>query len=411
MGAQPKELADAMPVTSRYPDLGVGPIDVKPLIDGGLFELERDRIFKNTWLMVARTEELPDPGDFKVRDLPVARTSVIIVRDKSGQINAFHNICTHRGNKLISEHGDQCLGRAKNNSFSCRFHAWTFATNGKLHGVPRIENFANFDRDDYALKAIHCETWQGFVFINLAEHPTENLEDYLSGMAEHFADYPYHESTTRLRYSTVLKCNWKVALYAFSEAYHVRTIHAATFPSLAKLEHTEFKCFGPHSTSGLYVPPVPGLTPTPATANLGGRLRESPQHSPRLNELPNNINPEAREDFQFEFSNFFPNSVLHLCAGNGYPGMTYFLHQFWPISVNETLWEGTNFFRPATSYSEKVAIAHTNALHRNAWLEDTSTMEETQAALESGVLTEMVLMDEEIMIRNTHKHWHGFMGV
>ena len=111
MGAQPKELADAMPVTSRYPDLGVGPIDVKPLIDGGLFELERDRIFKNTWLMVARTEELPDPGDFKVRDLPVARTSVIIVRDKSGQINAFHNICTHRGNKLISEHGDQCLGR------------------------------------------------------------------------------------------------------------------------------------------------------------------------------------------------------------------------------------------------------------------------------------------------------------
>ncbi|MGR8949801.1 MAG: aromatic ring-hydroxylating oxygenase subunit alpha [Gammaproteobacteria bacterium] len=411
MSAASEDLSTAMPVTTRYPELGTGPIDVKPLIDEDLFKLERDRIFKSTWLLIAREEELAEPGDYKVRDLAVANTSIIVVRDKSGQINAFHNICTHRGNKLISEHGDQCLGRARNNSLTCRFHAWTFATTGRLHGVPRIDNFANFDRDKYALKSVHCATWQGFVFIHLAAHPAQTLQEYLSGMSEQFAGYPYELSTTRFRYATVLKCNWKVALYAFSEAYHVRTIHAATFPSLAKLEHTEFQCFGPHSTSGLYVPPVPGLKPTPATANLGGRLRDSQQHGSHLNELPEKINPAGRQDFQFEFSNFFPNTVFHLCAGNGYPGMTYFMHQFWPISVNETLWEGTNFFRRATTHSEKVAIAHTNALHRNAWLEDTSTMEETQAALESGVLDEMVLMDEEIMIRNTHKHWHDYMGV
>lgn len=410
MSVVSENISAAMPITSRYPELGTGPIDVAPLIDPQLFELERTKVFANTWLMVARAEEIETPGDYKVRDLSVAKTSVIIVRDKSGQINAFHNICTHRGNKLISEHGDQTLGRARNNSLTCRFHAWTFATDGKLHGVPRVENFAEFDRECLSLKRIHCEQWEGFIFINLAKEPKQSLTEYLGDMATQFAGYPYQQATTSYRYSTVLKCNWKVALYAFSEAYHVRTIHAATFPSLAKLEHTDFQCFGPHSTSGLYVPPVPGLTPTPATANLGGRLRESKIHGPHLSELPTKMNPNDREDFQFEFSSFFPNTIFHLCAGNGYPGMTHFIHQFWPISVNETLWEGTNYFRAPSTYSEQVAIAHTNALHRNAWLEDTSTMEETQSALESGVLDEMVLMDEEIMVRNAHKHWHDLMG-
>ena len=400
----------AMPVTNAYPELGTGPIDVAPLISEALFETEREAVFGRTWLMVARTEELAAPGDYKVRQLDVANTSVILVRDRDGSVNAFHNICTHRGNKLISDHGDQMLGHARNHSFTCRFHAWTFATDGRLHGVPRADRFANLDRDCLGLKRIHCEQWEGFVFINLAAEPATDLRTYLDGMAPHFAGYPYHESTARYRYSTVLNCNWKVALYAFSEAYHVRTIHAATFPSLATLEHTEFRCFGPHSTSGLYVPPVPGLSPTPATAAFGKRLHDSGTHAPHLDELPAAVNPRRREDFQFEFACFFPNTVFHLCAGNGYPGMTYFIHQFWPISVDRTLWEGTNFFRAPGSPAERIAIAHTTALHRNAWLEDTSTMEETHAALKSGVLDELVLMDEEIMIRNTHKHWHDYMG-
>ncbi len=404
------ELEQAMPFTTRYPELGTGPVDVKPLIDPELFELERERIFKQAWLYVARAEELAEPGDYKLRRLDVADTSVIIVRGKDGQARAFHNICTHRGNKLIPEAGAQSLGHTATHTLTCRFHAWTFNTDGALRGVARQENFAGLDKSCLGLKQIHCEEWEGFIFINLAEQPRQTLIDYLDGMARHFAGYPYHEATVRLRYSTVLNCNWKVALYAFSEGYHVPTIHKGTFPSLATLEHTEFRCFGPHSSSGLYVPPVPGLEPTPVTANLGGRLIMSARHRPHLEELPDNINPEKRQDLQFEFSVFFPNTVLHLGAGNGYPGMAYFHHQFWPIAVDKTLWEGTNYFRKPETVSERVAIAHTNALHRNAWLEDTSTMEDTYQALRSGVLEEMVLMDEELMIRNTHKHWHEYMG-
>ena len=401
-------LKKAMPFTSRYPELGTGPIDVAPLINPELFEIEKEKVFRKTWLYVAREEELPDPGDYKVRQLDVLSTSVIIVRDREGRVNAFHNLCTHRGNKIIQEEGPQTLGSAKNHLMVCRFHAWSFSTDGDLKGVAREENFAGLDKSCLGLKPIHCQSWQGFIFINLDKQP-DDLEQYLGGMNEQFSGYPYHESTVSYRYSTILDCNWKVAMYAFSEGYHVPTIHAATLPSLAKIEHTEFQCFGPHSTSALYVPPVDGMQPTPVTGNLGGRLVTSEQHKPHLEQLPHKMNPSNRTDFQFEFPVFFPNLIMHLCAGNGYPGMTYFHHQFWPLSVGKTLWEGTNYFRAPKTPSERIAIAHTNALHRNAWLEDTSTMEDTYSALCSGALDEMILMDEEIMIRNTHRAWHEYM--
>jgi phenylpropionate dioxygenase-like ring-hydroxylating dioxygenase large terminal subunit len=386
------------------PVLGTGPISVAPLISPEFFEREREQLFKRVWLKVGRVEEIPTPGDYKVKRIDIARTSAIIVRGKDGELRAFHNICPHRGNKVIPESGNETFGRSRANVMTCRFHGWVFATDGALRSVPLEEKFTGFDRACHGLRPIHCAVWEGFIFICLAAEPEMDLVTYLGGMVDHFGGYPYGESTYTFRYSTVLKCNWKVALYAFTEGYHVPTIHGATLPGLASLEHTEFKLFGPHSTSTLYVPPMEGASPTPATGALAAVLHGSPRHAPRLDELPRGINPTRRNDFQFEFPTIFPNFLLHLGAGNGYPGMTYFTHEFWPISVGETYWEGTNYFRPPETLAERVAIAHTNALHRNAWLEDTGTMEDTYEALTSGVLSEMPLMDGELMIRNSD--WH-----
>lgn len=400
-----------MPFTAEYPHLGVGPLGVEPIISEDLFEREREKLFGKVWLKVGRVEEIPKSGDYKVKRIDVARKSVILIRDKEGEIRAYHNICPHRGNKVVPESGNETFGRARANVLTCRFHGWVFGSDGDVKSIPREEAFYALDKKCLGLKPVHCETWEGFIFINLDEHPEQSLTDYLGGIGPHFAGYPYEESTCQYRYSSVLNCNWKVALYAFTEGYHVETIHAATFPSLATLDMTSFRLFGPHSTSTLYVPPVDGMKPTPATGKFAGVLHGSKDHRPQLDQLPKDINPERRADFQFEFPTFFPNFLLHLGAGNGYPGMTYFTHQFWPISHNKTLWEGINYFREPKTPSERIAIAHVNALHRNAWLEDTSTMEDTHEALESGVLNELVLMDEELMIRNTDYHWHRYMSL
>jgi nitrite reductase/ring-hydroxylating ferredoxin subunit len=402
--------AGSMPWTSRYPQLGAGPISVEPLVSPDLFRLERDKIFRRAWLMVGREDEIAAPGDYKVKRLEVARTSAIVVRGKDGVIRAFHNIGPHRGNKVVPETGVETHGRARANVLACRFHGWVFDTDGAVRSIPREEAFADLDKGCLGLRPIACETWQGFVFVNLAPEPRQSLADYLGGIGAHFAGYPYGESTVHYRYATVLECNWKVAMYAFSEGYHVPTIHRVNAPGLMRFEHKDFKLFGPHGTSAFHVLPVDGLNEPPATALFREVLHARPRHAPRLGELPASMNTDRRDDFLFEFASFFPNMILHLSAGNGYPGMTYFTHQFWPIDVGRTYWEGTNYFRPPEHPSERVAIAHTTAWHRNGWLEDTSTMEDTYAALGSGVLKEMVLMDEELLIRNTQKHWHDYIA-
>lgn len=387
---------------NRWPELGTEPISVEPMISAEFFEKERTRLFGRTWLKVAREEELPAVGDYKVKRIDVMNTSIIIVRGKDNVVRAFHNICPHRGNKILQETSDETFGNARAGVISCRFHGWVFGTDGALRFVPERNKFPNLKEDCLELKPVACDIWQGFIFVCFAREPETSLQEFLGRIDHYLGGYPYAESTTAFRYSTTLKCNWKVALYAFTEAYHVATIHAGTLPDLARVEHTEFDVMGPHSTSSLYALLRDTAKPKPATGVFAQQLHRSPAHQPRLDDLPKAINPERRKDFQFAFPTVFPNLLILLGAGNGYPGMTYFTHQFWPISVDETLWEGINYFRKPATPAEFAAMTHINALHRNAWLEDTSTMEDTHAALQSRVLSEMPLMDEELMIRNTH---------
>jgi phenylpropionate dioxygenase-like ring-hydroxylating dioxygenase large terminal subunit len=386
-----------------YRKIGTGPISAEGFTSRELFAREVETIFNRSWLKVGHVDEIPNIGDFKVKQLQFANTSAILVRGKDGSIRAFHNVCTHRGNKVVPEHGAETFGRARANTLTCRFHGWVFDTTGDCRSVPQAEKFPEaLDKSCLGLKRIHCDVWEGFVFINLDAEPRQTLADFLGGIAAHFKGYPFKESKFSRHYSAVLKCNWKVAVYAFSEAYHVETIHAATLPGIAtvKTEQTDFKAFGAHSTSAYYVPGASSLKPTPVSGALAKVLHTNSDHAPRLNELPDTINPTKRPDFLFEFPVIFPNFIMHLCAGAAYPGMTFFDHVFTPIDENHTLWEGTNFYRAPVKPSELVALTHTDALHRNAWLEDTSTMEDTHAAIGSGVVDRFYLMDEEAMIRN-----------
>lgn len=377
--------------------LGIDPVSVRAIRDPAIYPLEKERVFKKTWLKVATAWELPDPGDYKVKEMSVADTSVLIVRGKDGRIRAYHNVCTHRGNKVVPNSGYESFGRARANVVTCRFHGWVFGTDGALRSVPMKEGFGQLDTACLGLRPIACDEWQGFVFINFDPEPAQSLAEYLGDFGKLFGGYPYHESTTAFRYTTVLECNWKVALYAFSEGYHVPTIHAGSLPGFRGVEHIDFKLMGPHASSTIY---GAGMETALSTQMFAGLLHSSERHRPRPDLLPTAINPDRRGDFQFEFPNIFPNFLIHLASGCGYPGLSYFTHQFWPLDHGRTLWEGINYFRPAENAAERAAQIHINALHRNAWLEDTATMEDTFTGVMSGAIDEMQLMDQEFLIRH-----------
>ena len=105
-----------------YPELGTEPIPIEPCISAEYFELERERIYKQTWLNVGRIEQLPRPGDYFVKDLPVCNTSVLLTRSRDGSIHAFHNMCSHRGNKIVWDHKGSCQ------NLTCKFHGWSYAS-------------------------------------------------------------------------------------------------------------------------------------------------------------------------------------------------------------------------------------------------------------------------------------------
>src|SRR5579862_5022752 len=104
-------------------DLGTDPVPLESCYSDAHYQLEREAIFKRCWLIVGRVEEITKPGEFFVKDLPVADTSVLVVRGMDGQVRAFHNMCSHRANKVVWDERGTCK-----RYFTCPFHNWTYDT-------------------------------------------------------------------------------------------------------------------------------------------------------------------------------------------------------------------------------------------------------------------------------------------
>lgn len=381
----------------KYPELGTDPLPTFVFTSEERFREEVEKIFKKVWLQVGRVEEMPNSGDYKVRQLPFAQTSAILIRGKDGRIRAFHNMCSHRGNKPITEKGVDTFGRARGGHFECRFHGWTYDAEGRLVHVPEEDHFpACFDRAENGLAPMACDVWEGFVFINLNPAPRQSLKEFLGGLGEHLSGYPYHELDNVYRYQQVVRCNWKVALDAFSESYHVPFLHRYLWPDTFGTALESIRFFGPHRTSAVHLDPSAMKVTT--VGKIANAIAENSlgQYRPVKKMLPPQVNPDNRSDFVFELPVFFPAFMVHIGEG------TCFTHNFYPIDVNTTLWESTSYIHKARTNKEYFAEVWAEKMQLANWLEDSATMEITQEALRSGVKKVFWLHDEEVLVRHSH---------
>ena len=125
-----------------------------------LYALEIEKIFKQAWMCVGRAEYIPNPGDYYAFD--VLGDMLIIVRDDDGEIHALSNICRHRFMPLVQDAGNT-------RRFVCPYHAWTYATDGRLLSAPGMAGAGRFDREQCSLPRYRLEEWFGFLFVNLNE--------------------------------------------------------------------------------------------------------------------------------------------------------------------------------------------------------------------------------------------------
>ncbi len=193
--------------------------------DPAIYRQELQTIFSKMWLCVGREEEIEKPGDYLTRT--VGGDSVIVVRDTGGRVNAFHNVCRHRGSRLLSESSGSGLRHLQ-----CPYHAWTYGLDGALRVAPHMEDARDFDRSQFGLNRVRLERWDGFLFINFSDEGPD-LVQFLGEMGTKFARYGMGGLRRGRRIDYTVATNWKMLAENYSECYHCALIH----PELNKVSH------------------------------------------------------------------------------------------------------------------------------------------------------------------------------
>lgn len=143
---------------------------------------ERDKLWRKVWQQVGRVEEIPRPGDFLTYE--ILDDSIIIVRTADDKIRAYHNVCAHRGRKLVDTPPGERNAKGRKKQFVCGFHGWRYDLEGRNTFVPEREDWpcGLTERND-GLVDVHVDTWGGWIWINLDPNPSETLAEYLDPAA------------------------------------------------------------------------------------------------------------------------------------------------------------------------------------------------------------------------------------
>jgi len=402
--------------TEHYPELGTGPVDYTDSVDPAYYEAERAAIFRHTWLNIGRVEQVPKTGSYFTKELAVAGTSLVVVHGKDGAIRAFHNMCRHRGNKLVWNDypGAEVKGTCR--QFTCKYHAWRYSLEGELTFVQQEEEFFGIDKGAYGLKAVRCEVWEGFIFVNL-DPAALPLADYLGEMAKGLSGYPFGEMTEVFTYKAEVGSNWKLFIDAFTEFYHAPVLHQkqAVKDEADKLfrvgfEALHYELHSPHamiSSWGGMAPPKDVNMVKPIERVLRSGLF-GPWDRPSiegLDPLPAALNPARHRSWGTDSFHFFPNFMLLVWA----PGW-YLTYHYWPTAVDRHLFEANLYFVPARTARERLAHELAAVTFKEYALQDANTLEATQTMLKSRAVSEFPLCDQEILLRHLHKVTAGYVA-
>jgi choline monooxygenase len=192
------------------------------------FELERDQLMGKTWACIGFASDLTQNGSVKPIDF--MGLPLLLMRNREGLVQVFHNVCSHRGMKLVQEEG------TVQGVIRCPYHSWTYDLNGGLRGTPHVGGIDKHKDDRFAcekhgLKAIRSAIWMDMVFINLSGD-AQTLDDMLAPLTARWSQFLGADGMDLLRRrpgfdSTTLDiaCNWKLAVENYCEAYHLPWVH------------------------------------------------------------------------------------------------------------------------------------------------------------------------------------------
>jgi phenylpropionate dioxygenase-like ring-hydroxylating dioxygenase large terminal subunit len=201
-------------------DMGTDDVPVARYTSREFHDLEMKRVWSRAWQMACHESNIPESGDYITYE--IGNRSWIVTRQKDGSIKAFVNACLHRGMQLAE-------GSGKLPAFICPFHGWSWNLDGTNRGVTERWDLPQLKDRDLCLPQAKVATWGGFVFIN--PHPDATpFEEYIGELDEHFVSDPLENRRVAAHVARVTPANWKVAMEAFIESYHVSPTHPQAVP-------------------------------------------------------------------------------------------------------------------------------------------------------------------------------------
>jgi phenylpropionate dioxygenase-like ring-hydroxylating dioxygenase large terminal subunit len=386
--------------------LDTAPANYEDSISPAFYELERDAIFRRTWLNVGRIERLPKHGSYFTKELDAARTSIVVVRDRDGEVRAFHNMCRHRGNKLVWDDYPREETKGTCRQFTCKYHGWRYDLEGNLTFVQQESEFFDLDKSQFGLVPVRVELWAGFIFVNF-DPDAPSLDEYLGRLGAGIKDYPFELMTQVHTYRAEVGSNWKLFIDAFMEFYHAPVLHGkqSVEEESRKLQGFGYEALaydidGPHSmvsSWGGMAPPKDLNMVKPIERVLRSGLF-GVWEGPDIGELPPGLNPSGHHAWGEDSFLFFPNFMLLIWKPNWY--LTY---HYWPTSYNTHIFECSLYFAPPKNAYERLQQELAVISFKEYSLQDGNTLEATQTMLESGAVAEFPLCDQEIALRHLHR--------
>jgi phenylpropionate dioxygenase-like ring-hydroxylating dioxygenase large terminal subunit len=232
--------------------------------DPSVWDREVDSIFRSDWICVARSSQIPAPGDYVAVEL--IDQPVLVIRDDDESIHAMSNVCLHRSMPLVS-------GTGSARWVVCPYHRWSYARDGSLHTAPMMEGAEDFDIDHCRLPPLAVEEWQGFVFVSMRDDPAP-LASQLETLAATLEQYGLGDMVIADTVEFDSPWNWKLLVENFMEAYHHIGPHRDTFQQSnpAKDSYVVDNEGGPWSL--LHMPGVTDLDESPDLPFLSGLDRD-----------------------------------------------------------------------------------------------------------------------------------------